>query len=219
MLIGFHAEGHDHLVLRALLARLLDIPEDSIETDQVDLPSRGWQQILATTPQALHRFYGKGARAAVISVDNDGGVDLAATGGAEDPRHPRHWNHLGADDLCRQCGLDKLKVSVASSLNWNTALKNPWPIVVAVPVEAIESWLLILAAAVTPGRGSLHAEREARGPQKMRLYARPAATLVDVERVALPLIRSSTPAQFAALRTHSKSFELFANQVVSSAPW
>ena len=219
MLIGFHAEGHDHLILRALLARLLEIPEGSIVPDQIDLPSRDWQQILATTPQALRRFYGRGARAAVIAVDNDGGLDVAATGAPEDPRHPRHWNHVGAIDLCRQCGLDKIKVSVANSLNWNTAVKSPWPIVVAVPVEAIESWLLILAAAVNPGKGSLHAEREARGSQKMRLYARPAATLVDVENVALPLIRSSTAAQFSALSTHSKSFKLFENQVLASAPW
>src|SRR5687767_3529009 len=93
ILTGFHVEGWDHLIFHSFLARILAIPEVEIEADWIDLPGRGWQAILETLPVALHRFYSQCAQLAIIGIDNDGNVDIQATGQPEDPLRPRHWNH------------------------------------------------------------------------------------------------------------------------------
>jgi hypothetical protein len=53
---------------------------------------------------------------------------------------------------------------------------------------------------------------------KARLYGKPAATKEDVEKIALPLIRSATPAPLGQLRERSRSFALFADQVDANTP-
>lgn len=218
MLVGFHTEGHDHLILRAFMAKLLGREEASITPDQIDLPSRGWGQVLLTVPQALRRFYGKSAKGAVVAIDNDGAEDLLMSGASEDASRPRHWNHAEMHAECRFCVLAQISESVRGQLTWNSEVPLPWPIVVTVPVEAIESWLLVLRALHFPGSGSLHAERERRAPQKLQLYSRPGASLRDVEAIALPLVRTANSEHLVWLRTHSKSFELFAKQV-EAHPW
>lgn len=75
MLVGFHTEGWDHLVLRAFLAKLLGISEDDMEPDQLSSNGRGWNFVVDMLPKALHRFYGKCAQLAVIGIDNDGNRD------------------------------------------------------------------------------------------------------------------------------------------------
>ena len=81
-----------------------------------------------------------------------------------------------------------------------------WPILIAVPVESIEAWLLITQAIVVPGTGSLHAENELRSTFKQRFYKRPAATLEDVQKVAVPMIRQLDRDGLDRLKTHSLSF-------------
>ena len=103
MRVGFHLEGWDYLIVRALLARLLDVPECELEPDQVELPSRGWETIVKVVPQALQRFYFGCCQLAVIGIDNDGNLDVGKTGQLEDPRRPRHWNHHEKHDQCRYC--------------------------------------------------------------------------------------------------------------------
>jgi hypothetical protein len=41
ILVGFHVEGWDHLILRSFVAMLLGIPEDEIVPDWIDVPGRG----------------------------------------------------------------------------------------------------------------------------------------------------------------------------------
>jgi hypothetical protein len=217
MLVGFHVEGNDYLIFRALLAKLLDIPEESIEIDRIDV-NLGWQSVFKVLRDVLHRFYYKCARFVVLGMDNDGNLDLGGPSSVEneDPRHPRHWLHEDDkfNEECRFCQLWREVEATRPQLNWLP--KKPgaaWPILVAVPTEMIESWLLIILALLEPGKGSLHAEKESRRHQKQDFYRKPEPSRVDVETIALPLIRRLDSSHIAALRNHSNSFSLFADQV------
>jgi len=218
MLIGFHVEGHDYLIFRALIARLGNYPEDQIEVDWIDKPGRGWHFVLDQLPKALHRFYYKSARAVVIGMDNDGNLDLMTDreNRREDPSHPRHWLHSQniLQEQCRWCELHARIEMERPKLNWLPTLSGQdWPIIIAVPTEMIESWLLIAQAILNHGKGSFHAENESRHAQKMLFYSKPEASLDDVKNKALPLIRSLSCPQLLSIGNYSKSFKLFSDRV------
>ncbi|AUX20254.1 uncharacterized protein SOCEGT47_007200 [Sorangium cellulosum] len=144
------------------------------------------------------------------------------TGAQEDASRPRHWNHASTherQERCRFCRLNALITEARSTLS-ALPQKPPqtWPILIALPVETIEAWLLELQAIVSPPRGLARAEARGRARLKEMLYGKPAATRSDVENIALPLIRSATPTQLGQLRERSKSFALFADQVDRSKP-
>ncbi|HEY2170247.1 MAG TPA: hypothetical protein VGJ30_11525, partial [Candidatus Angelobacter sp.] len=208
---GFHVEGNDHIILHALVAKVLLLPEDEITVDFIDASGRGWQFVIELIPRALKRFYGQCAQFAVIGVDNDGNVDLDQAGIPEDPRHPRHNNHQGAGEAnCRYCMIAHAVSQIRPQLNW--IQKKPgttWPILIAVPVEMIETWLLILQR--VPG-----IQRKHRSIQKQMLYGKPVATRADVERVALPLVRSMTPETIDGLVQESASFRNFHDQIIAA---
>jgi len=163
--VGVLAEGNDHIILWAYLAKLLGVDEADVEVDFLVSPGRGWKFVMRNIDRALRRFYNQCAHFAVLSIDNDGNLDLQASGGQEDPRHPRHWLHDAADrpEGCRWCRLFKGAEAVRPKLTW---IKNKpgdrWPILIAVPVEAIEAWLMTTRAIVDPGTGSLYTEQELR---------------------------------------------------------
>ncbi|WP_165232859.1 hypothetical protein [Aquisphaera insulae] len=166
--------------------------------------------------RALRRFYARCAQVAILAMDNDGNLDLRSVGGQEDPKRPRHWLHAesGLHAECRWCQLHNSAENTRQALNWLPDKPGAaWPILIVVPVESIEAWLLITRAILQPGTGSLHAEREQRSSFKMRLYSRPAATLDDVRDIALPMIRQLNADQLQSLSDHSQSFANFAEQV------
>jgi len=208
VLAGFHAEGNDHLILHAFAAKLLGLGEDAIAVDFIDSPGRGWHFVLDFLPNALKRFYGKCAQFAVIGIDNDGNTDLDQTGLPEDPAHPRHDRHPGETlAACRRCQLAQLVDQLRAELHW--VPKKPgatWPVLIAVPVEMIETWLLIV-------RGSPNIHRKPRSIQKQLLYGRPVATGDDVRNIAIPLVRGLTAAHIDNLRAVSPSFLDFHEQI------
>ncbi len=217
ILVGFHVEGWDHLLLHSFVAVLLGVPKDEIEPDWIDVPGRGWDFVLQNLSTAIRRFYYKCAALAVIGIDNDGNEDLTHTGRQEDPGHPRHWNHSSPQEACRFCQIESAVAAARASLTpLSQQPPETWPVVVAVPVEAIEAWILELLAIVDPVRGLARAEDRRRSAYKMCLYGKPGAPRDDVERVALPLISSATPAQLEMLRSRSRSFKGFAEQVEQS---
>jgi hypothetical protein len=216
MLVGFHTEGWDHLILRALLAKMLGVEESEITPDWIDAPGRGWQFILRMVPKALRRFYGQCAQFAVVGVDNDGSIPLDQDGLREDPAHPRHWRHENAVNArCRFCQLQDLLQRTRKELSY--VPRKPgyaWPVLIAVPVEAMEAWLIAARGLVQGRRHELRAENQPRGRLlKEQLYGRPAATREDVESIALPLIREMTNEHIDRLREYSTSFAMFAEQI------
>jgi hypothetical protein len=218
MRVGFHAEGHDHLILKALLAKTLGTTESTIFSDHLDEPM-GWHQVLEMLPKAIKRFYGTCCAMAVIAVDNDGNEDLIVSGAQEDAAHPRHWLHRAPLSTCRHCQIASAVASTRPHLHWLTNKPGEsWPVVVCVPVEMIETWLLIALAVTGNPRGSHHAERERRANHKQRVYGRPEATRDDVESIAVPLIRSLTSAQLDQLRASSRSFDAFCKQIAAIQP-
>jgi hypothetical protein len=214
ILVGFHVEGWDHLILRSFIAVLLGIPEEQIVPDWIDVPGRGWEFVLQSLDGAIQRFYAQCAQCAVIGIDNDGDIDLTHTGAQEDRRRPRHWNHASPHRECRFCQLEE-RIARARAALAALPQKPPetWPVLLAVPVETVEAWLLELLGVVNPKRGLARAEHRGRSRFKVELYGKPAAPKQDVERVALPLIRSASPAQIQELRKRSRSFDMFAIQV------
>jgi hypothetical protein len=214
ILVGFHVEGNDHLIFKSFVAALLGVEEDEIIADWIEKPGRVWEFILKTVRPAVQRFYSQCAQFAIFSVDNDGNEDLTRSGAQEDATRLRHWNHSSAHDRCRFCQLDALVLEERSRLS-ALPQKPPqtWPVLIAVPVEAIEAWLLELQAIVSPGEGMARAEARGRSRFKELLYGKPAALKPDVETIALPLIRSATLTQLGQLRDRSRSFALFADQV------
>lgn len=80
ILVGFHVEGWDHLVLRSFVAVLLGVPGEEINPDWIDVPGRGWDFVLKNVGPAIQRFYYRCAELAVIGIDNDGNEDLTHTG-------------------------------------------------------------------------------------------------------------------------------------------
>src|SRR5437762_2814747 len=110
--VGIHAEGWDHLILHGYLTKLLQVGEQDLDIDFIVAPGRGWQFVEDLVPKALRRFYDKCAQLAIVAVDNDGNANLMATGQAEDPGRPRHWNHPGVHSPdCRFCRLDRVVAS------------------------------------------------------------------------------------------------------------
>src|SRR5260370_8130285 len=93
VLAGFHVEGNDHLILHALVSKVLLMPENEIQVDFVDAPGRGWQFVLEFIPRALKRFYAQCAQFDVIGVDNDGNFDLHRPALTYHPPPPPPRNH------------------------------------------------------------------------------------------------------------------------------
>ncbi len=222
MLVGFHVEGWDHLLYKALLANLLDIPEEEIFPDCIGIEKgtsgRGWGFIFNLLPKALHRFYHKCASLVIVGVDNDGNVDIQAEGEIlEDPDNPRHWNHeVDYSENCRWCKINKIISNIRPKLNYiQNKPGNRWPIIIAVPVEQVESWLLVIKSILDPGEGRMFAENEARRKQKMQFWSKPAPNKEDVEKIALPLIRLLNVDNIETLKQHSKSFANFSDQVAA----
>jgi hypothetical protein len=208
---GFHVEGNDYLVLRAIVSQILKVQEEQIIVDLVEASGRGWEFVLNMLRNALHRFYATCAQFAVIGVDNDGNVDLDVTSATEDARHPRHSNHVGTYvSECRYCTIQRAVSEARQELNWiPTKPGGNWPVIIAVPVEMIETWLLMR-------KGISSAQRRPRSVQKQMLYGKPAATREDVLNIALPLVRSMSDADLASLAQISPSFRDFFDQVIAA---
>src|SRR5438128_5078922 len=215
MLIGFLLEGWDHLVVRAYLAKLLNISEEDVVADPVgEGAGSGYEFVLSSVETALRRFYHKCAQVAIVGVDNDGNRDLDGEDLVEDPRHRRHWLHPGEVDNihCRHCRLAVEIAAVRPHLHWLPWKPgNSWPIILVIPAEAIEAWLLITRAIVNPRQGSMNVERQTRHTLKREFYGSYAATRRDVEEIAVAMIRSMTPDQIRALESQAGRFQMLSD--------
>jgi hypothetical protein len=111
-------------------ARLVGIElAGSVDARTHDVMFTGWQSIKSQLPYFLRLAMDAGVRHAIVAVDNDGGAR----------RHPGHEAshdavaHAKDPDGCRVCAM-----TTWVPPDWNG------DVVLAVPVQTIETWLLVL---------------------------------------------------------------------------
>jgi len=208
--IGFHLEGpQDDETLRILLARLLGIERSAIEPLVFSSRVDGYEGVVQFLGAALAEFEQEGVRAAVVGVDNDGtpmpGLDGTVV---EDPRRPRHrpGHQPGLHVSCRYC---RLAAAVERARTTFEEKGSDWPVVIAVPVEALESWLLWGADCVGRGRHPRPEDLPV-GELKTKLYGRKHATQHDFRVVGRPIAEQM---DLDGLRRDVPSFALFADAV------
>jgi hypothetical protein len=221
MKIGYHCEGGDRPILHCLVCRLLNVPEDRVESCAFAQRPQGYDKVVRDAPLALRVLYLQHwALAAVVAVDNDGHEDLRHTGQQQDPTHPRHWVHPRKPERhppdCRFCRLHCLARGTINALPETRGFVAPeaWPVVICVPTEELESWLLIARGLTDPKHQALlDAENRPAGVQmKVDFYGSKRALLSRVKSRALPLLRDL--ADVTQIGRHSRSFRLFARQVL-----
>jgi len=113
-------------------------------------------------------------------------------------------------DGCRHCILEESVGQTKPQLRY-LASKDAarWPVIVTVPVEAIESWLLTARALVTGESKAIRAEDLPAGEAlKREFYGRPFVITPDVRSKALPVINNAA-LDLNNLAAYSPSFRLF----------
>jgi hypothetical protein len=213
LLVGFHVEGTDVLVLQAFLERLLEPLSSPIEPRRLEAASGGCTDLLKTLPAALRDFRNTGCAAAIVAMDNDGDVDIRQNPEmGQDLRHPRHWGHAegAAATQCRYCQLrEKLAAATAE-----TPELGEVPAVITVPTEMIEAWLLVAAELDKKGTGDLEAEQMPKRDLKPAFYGSKRTREKKVRSCALPLVARIGDVE--AIAQHSRSFAIFADQVTAA---
>jgi len=210
--VGIYCEATDWMILKAFVCRTLQKKPSGIEV--IETPSKGgsFATFAGALPTFLHKYYKQCVSLVVVCTDNDGKIDLTRPGApSEDPKHPRHARHAGQRlEACRHCVLEEKVKDARPALRYLPPKDGMhWPIVVTVPVEAIESWLLTARALVTQGDKYMRAEDLPGGSRlKTAFYGRPFVTTPDVISKALPVIND--PAlDLSDLAAYSPSFRLF----------
>lgn len=222
MKIGYHCEGHDHLVLHCLICGLRGIPEGSATLLRTGLEPCNDGQVRKLLPVAIKRLSLDRTSAVVVARDNDGCGGTVCHKAPGNCAKMRHSHHAAAgeprDNSCRWCQL-AAAVESAKVRHGGPTVAPPFPpVVICVPVETIEAWLLIARGLVENIPEYLGAEHwpggcRPAGPKlKEMLYGRPGAGERLVNGVALPLLHRLPDVQ--AIGDHSESFRQFADQVV-----
>ena len=215
MWIGYCCEGTDVPILHCLMCRLLGLPEEAV--DHIEAPvrkGRGCTDVLRLVPNELKRFYTSCSIAAVIGIDNDG-------------YRPCHYVHVrggsASDPACPFCRLletaDRTRPTMQPVERFVAQFQ--WPIIISVPVQALEAWLLTALRLSGHGVGDLYAEtrpetRADRDEMKRLFYGPGMVTDKSVENTALPLLRGL--ADVRAIANSSNSFREFAEQVDAARP-
>lgn len=193
--IASESNQFDREVYRRLLELVLEIGVSAFKTD-IEFGNRTRVRTLANA--FLERVLGQGVRHALFAIDNDGGM---ARRPAHDPAHNRIEQMTNPNDACSTCLMDS---SVAPK--W---YELGVQVVFVVPIQTIETWLLVAQGSPFEGRpeNTYH-----RPTLKKRLYGKPEPPVARRLEVALSVL--SDPNALERMRA-LQSFVLFEQQVRS----
>ncbi|MDP3154702.1 MAG: hypothetical protein Q8N23_18635 [Archangium sp.] len=185
----------DDEILRAFAERVLGESIEALPTNLLLGRSGGWQDALKLAPFIAKAIFPTEAHGAVFVIDNDGA-----------PLHePGHEQEPSA--ACRLCAL-RLAAAVREVASWPRPQLPPLQFVFAVPVQVLETWLL-LADRRFPHNKQPHAfgtTGQERRELKRILYGDERATRDQRLAIGLPIARSFDVAATSALSASLADF-------------
>ncbi|MFL5358053.1 hypothetical protein [Archangium sp.] len=187
----------DEEVFRVLLSRAW---KTEVVPDEQPLrfPRGGWAKALQLAPIIAKAAHRRGLDGAVFAIDNDGAA-------------PTHLpSHQDAIPGCRLCELRKA-ARIQEPLSWDRPGLPPLRYVFAVPVQALETWLLLARGHDFKGQAEyLGDEPNGRRKLKKWLYGDETPDRETMRRAALPIAETL---DIEALAKVSPSFEAFLSQL------
>ncbi len=197
MKLAFCVEDEsDRAVFQGMISRLLDLP---VEAHPVPYRLRGRSMAMKWAAEIARDAFNKGADGVVFAIDNDG-----------EPTIHDHPLHATASPRCRLCALS-WAANVGPLEARGRSRGTRMGFVFAVPVQTIETWLLIASNHPFSGPPELRGQTETdRRRMKYELYGTEAPDGQLMRKKALPIVESFDE---TALSTQSASFRHFASQV------
>jgi len=187
----------DEEVFRILLSRVW---KTEVVLDDQPLRFRlgGWTNALKLAPIIAKAAHQRGLDGAVFAIDNDGAA-------------PTHLpSHQDAVPGCRLCEL-RTAARIQEPLSWPRPGLPPLRYVFAVPVQTIETWLLLARGHDFKGQvESLGRDPNGRAKLKKWLYGMEHPDRDTMRSAALPLAKAF---DFEALAKVSPSFAAFLSQL------
>jgi hypothetical protein len=189
----------DDEILRALAQRILGEAVEALPTNLVMRRSGGWQEALRLAPAIARAVFRTEAHGAVFVIDNDGA-----------PSHePSHGQ--APTGGCRLCALRE-SAAVHEVSNWPRPLLSPLQFVFAVPVQVLETWLLLGAGRFPQNKSAdlYGASPTERRQLKLTLYGDERADRARRLATSLPIVQQL---DVVATSTLSRSLADFAQQL------
>ena len=168
----------DDEILRALAERILGEAIEALPINLVARRSGGWQEALKIAPVIARAVFRTEAHGALFVIDNDGAT----------PHEEGHEQAPPSD--CRVCALrNATRVAVREIAQWPRPALPPLQFVFAVPVQVLETWILI-AGQRFPSNKQPHAfgkNASERRELKKILYGDEHATRDQRRAICLPI--------------------------------
>lgn len=185
----------DEDVFRVLISRAW---KTEVVADELRFRRGGWANALQLAPIIAKAAHQRGLDGAVFAIDNDGAS----------PKHQP--SHEEATPGCRLCEL-RAAARIQEPLSWKRPGLPPLRYVFAVPVQALETWLLLARGHDFKGQAeSLGHEPNGRRKLKKWLYGDETPDREAMRRAALPIAEKL---DLEALAKVSPSFEAFLSQL------
>ena len=187
----------DEAVFRVLLSRAFKteiVPDEQTYS----LRRGGWTQALQLAPRVAKAAYQRGLDGALFAIDNDGAS----------PTHTS--SHQEETPGCRLCEL-RAAAKVHEPLSWPRSGLPALRYLFAVPVQALETWLLLANGHDFKGQAeTLGKDQPGRAKLKQLLYGMTLPDRDTMRTIALPIAEKL---DLDALAKQSPSFESFLTQL------
>jgi hypothetical protein len=185
----------DEEVFRVLLSRVW---KTDVVAEDLRFRRGGWANALQLAPILAKVAHQRGLDGALFAIDNDGAT----------PTHQP--SHQEPTPGCRLCEL-RAAARIQKPLAWPRPGLPPLRYVFAVPVQTLETWLLLARGHDFKGQAeSLGHDPNGRKKLKKWLYGDETPDRETMRRAALPIAESL---DFEALAKVSSSFDAFLSQL------